>query len=104
MFRSQARPSSPTRQAPIQFRDSIEWEEVAVPGAVVKAAATAAFIPSARMPLAALAEAGSAWSNTLPAYLADAVPSPVATFTEPLEGLAVREMNEPDVFQHFFGN
>jgi hypothetical protein len=44
---------------------------------------------------------GLPWDNTAPAPLE---PAPVSQpFSETLEGLASREVNEPDVFQHFFG-
>jgi hypothetical protein len=45
--------------------------------------------------------AGSPWDSTRPAELETAVAS--APFSEPLEGVAIREVNEPDVFRHFFG-
>jgi hypothetical protein len=45
--------------------------------------------------------AGSPWDSTRPAELEIAVVS--APFREPLEGVAIREVNEPDVFRHFFG-
>jgi hypothetical protein len=44
---------------------------------------------------------GLPWDNTAPAPL---YPAPVSQpFSETLEGLASREVIEPDVFQHFFG-
>ena len=44
---------------------------------------------------------GVTWDNTMPADLDPAVqPEP---FSEPLKGLAMREVREPDVFRHFFG-
>jgi hypothetical protein len=44
---------------------------------------------------------GSPWDNTMPASLD---PAPVSQpFVEPIQGLATREVNEPDVFAHFFG-
>ena len=44
---------------------------------------------------------GLPWDNTAPAQLD---PAPVSMpFREALEGLATREVTEPDVFQHFFG-
>lgn len=45
--------------------------------------------------------AGTPWDSTRPAELENIVPS--APFREPLEGVAMREVNEPDVFRHFFG-
>lgn len=41
------------------------------------------------------------WAPTLPAELEPPMRS--QPFREPLEGLAVREVTEPDVFRHFFG-
>lgn len=47
------------------------------------------------------ASSGSPWDSTRPAALdARIVSSP---FREPFEGVAIREVNEPDVFRHFFG-
>jgi hypothetical protein len=48
------------------------------------------------------AQFNSAWDNTMPADL-DALPPP-EPFQETLSGLAQREVHEPDVFRHFFGN
>jgi len=64
--------------------DMIEWEEM----------------PS-RLAAAPAAETGSAWGVTMPAVF-DARPQP-GVFRESLRGLAVREVNEPEVFRHFFG-
>jgi hypothetical protein len=44
---------------------------------------------------------GNAWDSTRPAELESIAAS--APFREPLDGLAVREVSEPDVFRHFFG-
>jgi len=41
------------------------------------------------------------WDATRPAEL-DAVP-PSQPFREPVDGMAIREVHEPDVFRHFFG-
>ena len=45
--------------------------------------------------------AGSPWDSTRPAELESVAPS--APFREPLQGVAMREVNEPDIFRHFFG-
>jgi hypothetical protein len=45
--------------------------------------------------------ASSPWDSTRPAELETAVTS--APFREPLQGVAMREVNEPDIFRHFFG-
>lgn len=42
------------------------------------------------------------WAETMPASL-DAFDEPV-TFREPLEGLAVRDIHEPEIFLAFFGD
>ncbi|MEP7298011.1 MAG: hypothetical protein ABI702_17640 [Burkholderiales bacterium] len=43
----------------------------------------------------------SPWGATMPAALD---PAPVSQpFVERMVGLSTREVNEPDVFQHFFG-
>lgn len=65
--------------------EPIEWEE----------------LPSLA---AALRRAGetpaTAWGATMPACLEPVFePDP---FREPIEGLATREVREPDVFRHFF--
>jgi len=45
---------------------------------------------------------GSAWANTVPAAL-DSTPQ-ADLFCEPLLGLSIREVTEPEVFAHFFGS
>jgi hypothetical protein len=47
------------------------------------------------------AAAGLAWDATRPAELEPA--RPPSPFREPLRGMAIREVSEPDVFRHFFG-
>ena len=44
---------------------------------------------------------GNTWDTTLPADF-DVLP-PSQPFRETLSGQAMREVTEPDVFQHFFG-
>ena len=44
----------------------------------------------------------SVWDATMPAPLDVAPPSP--PLRETLDGLATREVLEPDVFEHFFGS
>ena len=41
------------------------------------------------------------WAETMPVSL-EAMQAPV-TFREPLEGLAVRDIDEPEIFRVFFG-
>ena len=66
----------------------IEWEE----------------LPSlaGRLDPGAFAGSGqTVWDSTRPAELEPAVAS--GPFREPLDGVAIREVVEPDVFRHFFG-
>ena len=41
------------------------------------------------------------WAETMPVAF-DAMPEPV-TFCEPLEGLSMRDLDEPEIFRVFFG-
>jgi hypothetical protein len=80
--------------------DAIEWEELPSLARVVAerrqvnedSAASRAFTPSTF---------GNAWCATQHSDLQD-LPEPQA-FKEPLRGMAVREVHEPEVFSHFFG-
>ena len=82
---------------------AIEWEELpSLAGSLAKRlvvlgglAARAANAAGADLPVA-----GRAWDATRPAAF-DATPS--QPFSEPLQGVAMREVVEPDVFRHFFG-
>jgi len=66
---------------------AIEWEELpSLAGSLARRLAAATNAP---------------WDATRPAELEVAVPS--QPFREPVNGLAMREVNEPDVFRHFFG-
>lgn len=74
---------------PAGWPGAIEWEELPSLAARVRARdATFASSP--------------AWDATRPAALeAPTVPMP---FREPLQGVVMREVNEPDLFRHFFGS
>ena len=65
---------------------AIEWEELSSLAQRVRHAPTG--------------PAGVPWDATRPAELESATVSP--PFRE-LKGVAIREVNEPDVFRHFFG-
>jgi hypothetical protein len=100
----------PRSSHPLHHGGAIEWEELpsladtlaerlAVLGtrhrdAVVAARSRAAVFERA-------AESVQAWDSTRPADFEPARAS--QPFHEPLEGLAIREVNEPDLFRHFFG-
>jgi hypothetical protein len=43
------------------------------------------------------------WDSTRPAAL-DPTAAPSQPFREPLQGVAIREVTEPDIFRHFFGS
>src|SRR5690348_16632884 len=49
-----------------------------------------------------IAASGRPWDPTRPAELEPAAP-PTEPFREALEGLAVREVQEPEIFRLFFG-
>ena len=86
--------------AALALPDAIEWEELPSLARTVAerrqmstdTAASRAFTPSTF---------GNAWSATQRGDLHD-LPEP-QVFHEPVRGLAVREVHEPDVFSHFFG-
>jgi hypothetical protein len=65
--------------------DGIEWEE----------------LPSLASKLGKRFD-NSVWDPTMPAPL-DLAPPPSPPLRETLNGLATREVLEPDVFEHFFG-
>jgi hypothetical protein len=89
---------------------AIEWEEL--PSLAASLADRLVILGNRRIGAAAAAAtrvhssglaatAGSPWDSTRPAELETSVVS--APFREPLQGVAIREVNEPDVFRHFFG-
>jgi len=84
--------STATTSAPINFRalpanEGIEWEDM--PSLPVRNKA-------------AQPEDGPAWKNTMPASLME-IAQPPKAFREALDGLSMREVDEPEIFQHFFG-
>lgn len=92
-------------QRAIANADSIEWEELpSLAGSLVQRLIRRTPMPvrandSVFMNSRAFA---ASWDATMPAALDIAPPS--QPFRETLEGLATREVNEPDVFLHFFGS
>lgn len=77
------------RYAPPAVPGCIEWEEL--PSLVARV----------RGPGAVPAPEGSTWDATRPAeFEPRTLP---ASFCEPVAGVSVREVMEPDVFRHFFG-
>ena len=82
--------------------DAIEWEELpSFAGTLAKRLVRRSPAQPRGANDSAFMRTGFAWDNTMPAALD---PAPVSQpFQEPLAGLATREVNEPDVFRHFFG-
>lgn len=94
-------PATPTYQL-LGFKDFMEWDELAsLAHALTQRPAAPAKAPPAAEGPSPAADFNSAWNVTLPAALAT-MPEP-APFREAIEGLATREVNEPEVFRHFFG-
>lgn len=58
-------------------------------------------IDTTKRPTNSAVEFNSAWGVTMPAELAQ-TPSP-APFRETIRGLVTREVDEPELFKHFFG-
>jgi hypothetical protein len=89
---------------------SVEWEELPTLSRVVLRrhvphASYAIAHEMVREAQARLREAPSGapvWTETMPAIFDPLVPSAPLADT-PLDGLAAREIAEPDVFRHFFG-
>jgi hypothetical protein len=80
----------------IAYNGSIEWEEL--PSLADTLAQRLVNDVKRRQ---ALPHYTSAWDNTLPADLDVLIPA--QPFEETLSGLVQREVLEPDVFRHFFG-
>ena len=101
MIRSSAPDDMMPAHQRIEFRDSIDWDELSALGAALAPVLQPVPVPNAAEQVAAAARFNLAWTNTLPADLGE-TPKP-QPFSEPLQGMVMREMNEPDVFRHFFG-
>lgn len=82
--------------------DAIEWEELpSLAGAVAARRLQAALRAGDARAAAPAFSSAPVWDATRPAELE---PAPASEpFREPLRGLAIREVTEPDVFRHFFG-
>jgi|GEM_PF-558254 len=84
--------------------DAIEWEELpSLAGSLAQRLVRRTPMPTRANDSAFMNSSsfGSPWDATMPAELDVAAPS--QPFHEPIEGLSTREVNEPDVFHHFFG-
>lgn len=95
-----AHPLAP-RHHRAMHRDTIEWEEMPslAPRMVPMNLHPAA--PQRPVVRSEASDFNSAWGITMPADLdTPAQPTP---FRETIRGLATREMDEPELFKHFFG-
>ena len=94
--------TQPYRIAPLRavaHSGAIEWEELpSLAGTLAERRQTAAQASNSAFGRSAF---GAAWSATMPAAL-DPLREP-EPFRETLNGMAMREVHEPEVFRHFFG-
>ena len=81
----------------------IEWEELPSLAATLAERLVSGTLRSGSRIVHARAIVAShaVWDSTRPADLEQAVTS--GPFREPLDGVAIREVDEPEVFRHFFG-
>lgn len=86
------------RQHTVWSADALEWEELP---SLADSLAQRLVMLGERHSAAQRPGAPGRWAATLPAELEP--PPPSEPFREVLGGLAIREVNEPDVFRHFFG-
>ncbi|MEO8154753.1 MAG: hypothetical protein ABI605_16940 [Rhizobacter sp.] len=81
-------------------KDTIEWEEMpSLSPRLVPMGANRAQ-PGPMLRTQAI-DFNTAWGVTMPAHL-DITPQP-APFRETIRGLVTREVDEPELFKHFFG-
>ena len=87
-------------------RDAIEWEELpSLAGSVAHRPVARGALARAGSGFESASTAAAPWNSTLAASLDTLPPAPPSQpFREALSGLSMREVNEPDVFQHFFGS
>jgi len=101
-----ARPNAPRAYSRLPVSDAIEWEELPSLAATLgKRLTTRGAWRGAAAPAPSFEESlarNSVWDATMPAQL-DVAPVS-APLRETLDGLATREVLEPDVFRIFFGD
>ncbi|MGY4831619.1 hypothetical protein ACVNIS_23815 [Sphaerotilaceae bacterium SBD11-9] len=97
-----AHPLAPRHVRAAAQAATIDWEELPslAPRMLPMDLAPAATRPLVVRPSTA-ADFNTAWGVTMPAHL-ESTPQP-APFHEAIRGLAMREVDEPDLFKHFFG-
>ena len=90
----------------VAYGEAIEWEELpsladSLSRRLVARGSLARTVAGTPIDFEASSVFASPWNTTMAAEL-DTLP-PSQPFRETLTGLVMREVNEPDVFQHFFG-
>jgi hypothetical protein len=90
----------------VAYGDAIEWEELpsladSLARRLVARGSLARAVAGAPADFETSSVFASPWNTTMAAEF-DVIP-PSQPFRETLTGLVMREVNEPDVFQHFFG-
>ncbi len=83
------------------YSDAIEWEELPSLSDTLDRRLVNPEVGQKRQ-IVAPSVLGAAWDHTMPADF-DNLPPP-NPFRETLQGLSTREVYEPDIFRHFFGN
>lgn len=91
-------------------RSSVEWEELpSLPGVLLRREVPQAsyaianeFVQQAQARLRSAPTVAPVWTETMPAIFDPLTPSAPLADTH-INGLASREIMEPDVFKHFFG-
>jgi hypothetical protein len=99
-----------TRTATRAANASVEWEELpSLPGVLLRRHVPQAsyviaseLVHQARARLHSAPTSAPVWIETMPAIFDPLVPSAPLADTH-INGLASREIVEPDVFRHFFG-
>ena len=91
----------------VAYGETIEWEELpsfadSLSRRLVPRGSLARASPDTVPDFETSSVFASTWNTTMAAEL-DSLPPPSQPFRETLTGLVMREVNEPDVFQHFFG-
>jgi hypothetical protein len=82
---------------------AIEWEELpSLAGSLAKRLISRGSFGPGRGALGEPPQTTMPWDNTQPAELESVVAS--QPFREPVQGVAIREVLEPEVFRHFFGD
>jgi hypothetical protein len=102
MSRTQPRQYFASTQRAVANADAIEWEELpSLAKRLINRGQPAQLRGANDSRFQNSASFEAPWGATMPAELD---PAPASQpFVERLAGLATREVNEPDVFHHFFG-